>query len=142
MALRFPSLLSPGPDVTDPSSSAAPPPSVSVDRQFVVPYLSSLVSDQASQAEVSFAPVMNAIVSNADVDWKDLVIDSCFSKGLHSWMETKSWLLDAAHKDFPALSCLSSGETLNQEIDEFLLGADEGIRKDFTRERLIEISMA
>lgn len=84
---------------------------------------------------------MNAIASDTDVDWKDLVIDSCFSKGLHSWMGKKSWLLDAAHKDTPALSWLFSEETLNREIDEFLQGADEGIRKDFTRERLIVLSM-
>ena len=85
---------------------------------------------------------MRAIVSDPDVTWWDLVIDSCFSKGLHSQMAKRSWLLHSEHKDIPSLDSLYSDKTINQEIDEYLDVADADIRKDFSREELLERSMA
>ena len=66
------------------------------DRQVVVSHLSLLISDDPSEdlSELpSLAEAAVVIMSHPEVDWQDLVIGSCFSKGLHKWMAERSWLL-------------------------------------------------
>ena len=34
---------------------------------------------------------MKLVVSDPDVDWRYLVIESCSSKGFHTWLANRSW---------------------------------------------------
>ncbi|CAJ2502268.1 Uu.00g096620.m01.CDS01 [Anthostomella pinea] len=105
LALRLPRFLAIDPDVNDPAplppgfstsatGSIQPSAELLADRQYTISHL----SDIDSQPD-SLASLMKTVVSAPNVDWQDLVYNSCFSKGLHRWMSERSWLLDASSKE-------------------------------------------
>lgn len=108
-------------DIANLAAEALHPSSrISADRRVVVSYLSSLASDEVSSKApqiASLASTMNAIVTDKNVDWQDLVIRSCFSKGLHKWMVEQSWLLNGTQG---IVTSTSSDKTISEETEEFL----------------------
>ncbi|KND91585.1 hypothetical protein TOPH_03821 [Tolypocladium ophioglossoides CBS 100239] len=143
LALHFPRLLETDFDEADPSTSAEsihPSSTLSADRQFVMSHLSSLVANQASKGLpqlASPASIMKAVVSDPDVDWQDLVYQSCFRKNLHKWMANRSWLPYATQRTEVRLVLVDSGKTIDEEIEGFLQVADT--EKGFSREKLLEL---
>ncbi|CAJ2505491.1 Uu.00g128850.m01.CDS01 [Anthostomella pinea] len=84
LALRLPRFLAIDPD---------PPSELLADRQIIISHLSAIDSQPDS-----LASLMKTVLSAPNVDWQDLVYNSCFSKGLHRWMSERSWF-DASGKE-------------------------------------------
>jgi hypothetical protein len=60
---------------------------------------------------------MVTVLANLDVDWQYLVIEACFSKGLHAWMANRGWLL---HGTKLRSDADVTTEKLVHELEEFL----------------------
>ncbi|KAH9883978.1 hypothetical protein F4778DRAFT_764242 [Xylariomycetidae sp. FL2044] len=127
LALRLPRLLNADISDIDLSAStrtASPPSNTSsvglretFDRQYVISYLATLESLPASRDPTdpfSLAPSMKEIVADPNDSWRGLIFESCFSKGLHSQMNERSWLLDILTGDLGRLRDVSS-ENLENE---------------------------
>lgn len=122
MALQFPELLRMCPNATDSIETVHPSPDLLSDRQVVTSHLSSLTSQSKTRRpddHLSLAQEMKTVTSNPSVDWRALVLDSCFSKGLHSWMAKNSWMIDDAQFHKPAGVRTPSDEDITKEVDIF-----------------------
>ncbi|POR34217.1 Uncharacterized protein TPAR_05583 [Tolypocladium paradoxum] len=143
LALHFPRVLTTDLDENDPAASieSIQPSSILLaDRQFVMSHLSSLVANQAPQGipqQASLASIMKAVVSDPDVDWQDLVYQSCFRKNLHKWMANQSWLPHNTQRTEVRLVLVDLDKAIEEEIDGFLQVA--GTENGFTREKLLEL---
>jgi hypothetical protein len=116
-----------------------PPSSLLADRQFLVSHLSSLLSDgdsEVSSERVSLARAMKLVVSDPDVDWRYLVIESCSSKGFLTWLAKRGWLLHGT-RGAMAHACDLPDEVVDEELDSFLAVVDTD--SALTRDSLVEI---
>lgn len=115
-----------------------PSPRLLADRQFLVSYLSSLTTEdvQVTTERASVARSMKLVVSDPDVDWRYLVIESCSSKGLHTWLAKRSWLLYGTKGDMARLASSPSDKIADEEVESFF--RTTGANKGFTRESLLE----
>lgn len=122
------------------------PSSILADRQFVVSYLSSLAppgsrddswgNTSSEQATDILAVAMRTVVSDPDVDWRDLVVHACFNKRLKNWMETRSWLLDTTNGDIAAcVRGVSFDRIVDNEVETFLM--DKRQEKDGSWEEIL-----
>ena len=149
LALRLPRFLAKEPTMIDsplPDNIPAfareflqPSSHVLVDRQFLMSYLSSLISNGSSQdasERGSLARCMKVLVSDPDVDWRYLLVESCSSKGFHTWLAKRSWLLHGTKGSMAGLVCFSSGKMVDEEVSRFLKHTD--LNKGFTRETHLE----
>lgn len=135
LTARFPRLLAI--DADDVASKAStgdypaaairclsPSHKLTADREFVRAYLLSVIQGDASlnsTEDVLAATTMKSVIGDPDVDWKDLVVRSCFSKGLHKWMVEQSWLVHITKGN----GVLPTDEGINKEIDDFVKAMDE-----------------
>jgi len=56
-----------------------------------VSQISSTIEEKAATAPIrQLAPLC---LEDPDVDWKQLIFEAAYSKGLHQWMAKRSWLL-------------------------------------------------
>ncbi|KAH8198648.1 hypothetical protein TruAng_007189 [Truncatella angustata] len=146
MGMGFPRLLSVEPANTDLNAprvdntvqvadALRPSSKLLADRQFVISHLLSLVHQEAFLGvtkEPSIVATMLRVLSEADVDWRDRIIDSCFSKGLCRWMAARSWLTNETRD----ISRVPSDEDLDKETQEFLNATARSA--GMTREALLE----
>jgi len=142
VALKWPRLLAVGRDVADSSSpkdntsveSVQPYPELAADRQVFLSHLSSLTASDSAHS--SLAASMSSILTDPVVDWKNLITDSCFSKGLHRWMAERSWLIKGLGDDVELIVQDPANRAVDAEIDDFLRSEHEGV---FTRDELVEM---
>ncbi|OAQ78351.1 protein kinase-like domain-containingprotein [Purpureocillium lilacinum] len=142
VALKWPRLLAVGRDVADSSSpkdntsveSVQPYPELAADRQVFLSHLSSLTASDSAHS--SLAASMSSILTDPVVGWKNLIIDSCFSKGLHRWMAERSWLIKGLGDDVELIVQDPANRAVDAEIDDFLRSEHEGA---FTRDELVEM---
>lgn len=114
-----------------------PSPSLLADRQFLMSYLSSLIPDvQCTSERSSLARSMKVVLSDPDVDWRYLVIESCSSKGFHTWLAKRFWLLHDTKGDMAGLVRFPSDKIVDEEAESFLKAADAD--SGFTKEKLLE----
>jgi hypothetical protein len=95
---------------------------------FLVSYLSTLISDEGSQSiskHASLAQCMKVVASDPDVDWRYLLIESTHSKGFHTWLAQRSWLLPDTKGDMVGLVCFPSDKIVEEEVEDFLKVADK-----------------
>jgi hypothetical protein len=103
------------------------------DRYFVRMYLSSLVTDDGELA--SLAQTMKDVISDPDASWSYLIIEACFSKGLHGWLANRSWLLHGTQGDKAGLVDMPT-EMIMREIEEVVEA--EGEHDSTLRARLLK----
>jgi hypothetical protein len=146
VAFRLPRFLAIEPD--SPKQTASPPPTdipafakqylqlspaLMADRYFVRMYLSSLVADDKKLA--SLAQTMKDVISHPDASWGYLIIEACFSKGLHAWLANRSWLLHGTQGEKAGLVDMPT-EMMMREIDEVVEA--EGEHDNTLRARLLK----
>lgn len=78
---------------------------------------------------------MKKVISNPDANWSYLVIEACFSKGLHAWLANRTWLLHGTEGKVANLVDMPS-ETIMHEMEEVVEG--EGEHDNKLRERLLQ----
>jgi hypothetical protein len=132
LAFRLPRFLATEPD--SPYQTASPPPTnitefskeyldaspaLLADRHLVRTYLSSLISDPSQGDRRSLAQAMKIVVSDPDVGWRYLIIEACFSRGLHAWLTNRSWLMPGTRGDLARLDEFPP-EKIMFEVEEFL----------------------
>jgi len=61
---------------------------------------------------------MASVLSNASADWRDLFFQAACSKGLHSWMAKRDWLIPGTKEGWEGLIPLE--RTLRNEASSFL----------------------
>ncbi|KAK4150081.1 hypothetical protein C8A00DRAFT_46435 [Chaetomidium leptoderma] len=146
LALRLPRFLAIEPDSARETASQPPPdipafakkylqpsPALMADRQLVLSYLSSFRDDPDQRWRVILARSMKDVLSDIDANWRYLIIEACFGRGLHAWLANRSWLVDGTEGviadflvDFP------SEKELVRQVEEFLEAddtEDESIRE-------------
>jgi hypothetical protein len=146
LAFRLPRFLATEPD--SPKQTASPPPAdiptfakqylhpspaLVADRYFVRMYLSSLVANDGELA--SLAQTMKVVISDRNASWSYLIIEACFSKGLHAWLANRSWLLHGTEGGVANLVDMPR-ERITREIDEVV--AAEGEHDNTLREKLLK----
>jgi hypothetical protein len=117
VGLQCPRILAlPRPDdthstVNHESTAITVPPSPSVrllaDREIVASYLKTRVPFERSGGP---AEQLLSSLTDPNMDWKDLIIQACFSKGLASWLAARAWLVTE----------MPSDEALGKEAEEYL----------------------
>jgi hypothetical protein len=132
LAFRLPRFLASEPD--SPYETASPPPAdilsfskeyleaspaLLADRHLVRSYLSSLVADPKQGGRRALAQVMKVVVSDPDVSWRYLIIEACFSRGLHAWLANRSWLMPGTRGELASLDEFPS-EKIMFEVEEFV----------------------
>jgi hypothetical protein len=73
------------------------------------------------------------VLSAPDVDWRCLIFEAAYSKGLHEWMVKVSWLLPSTRGGWNDLPNVS----LTKEVDKFLVGTI-GQKSWLSREILVD----
>lgn len=136
VAFRLPRFVAPEPD--SPRKTASPPPAdvptfakellqaspaLLADRHLVRSYLASLISDPDQGERRFLAQTMKAVVSDPDVGWHYLIIEACFSRGLHAWLARRFWLLPGTRGELASLARFPS-ERIRREVDDFLAHED------------------
>lgn len=104
------------------------------DRYFVRMYLATLVSEAEEGGRGSLAQTMKEVISDPDASWSYLIIEACFSKGLHAWLANRSWLLHGTEREMASLVDMSS-EKVMHELEEVV--ETEGTHDNTLRERLL-----
>ncbi|UNI22291.1 hypothetical protein JDV02_008192 [Purpureocillium takamizusanense] len=140
VTLQFPRLLAVEPDEADASPTENPsvasiqrPPELATDRQVFLSRLSSISSRESPLS--SLAATMNTILSDPNVDWKHLIIQSCFSRGIHRWMSERSWLVEGLERDVVLTVHDQAGQVVRAEIDDLVRSEPDW---GFTREELLQ----
>ncbi|KAJ4287835.1 hypothetical protein N0V88_007545 [Collariella sp. IMI 366227] len=116
-----------------------PSASLIADRQVIRFYLSSLISNSEKLERASLAQTMKTVHSKPDASWRYLVIEACFSKGLHDWLAQRSWLLHGTKADLAAF-INPSQEMIKEELDGLMktTGTKEGLTHDSLWEEAIK----
>ncbi|KAL2128746.1 hypothetical protein VTI74DRAFT_8703 [Chaetomium olivicolor] len=148
LAFRLPRFLAIEPDAPNETASQVPSdipafatqflqpsPSLVTDRQFTRFYLSSIISDSNEPERALLAQTMKTIHSDPDSNWRYLIIEACFSKGLHNWLAKRLWLLHGTKGKMADLASLPAEVTEGEE-DSFLKST--GMKEGFTRDSLLE----
>ncbi|KAL1845130.1 hypothetical protein VTK73DRAFT_1064 [Phialemonium thermophilum] len=109
-AAYFPRFLAIEPEVDDPlpedvvsfsSAFLRPSLSLQVDREC---FISQLLSADSVSVSHAIRELMTIILTDPDVDWRHLVFEAAFSKGLHVWMAKRSWLITGTRAGLEPLS--------------------------------------
>ncbi|KAI0154380.1 hypothetical protein GGR57DRAFT_113311 [Xylariaceae sp. FL1272] len=150
LAVRLPRFLSIDEDSTFSLSAAkkmpesaglriVPSSQLLADRRLITTYLESLDDDQGlpehTTPQTSLAHLMRTIISNPNVDWQDLVIKSCFSKGLSRDTSRQSWFLADLHGSLTKLASIPLSEMAAEGLDQFF-AASTG-KNGVDRERIL-----
>jgi hypothetical protein len=146
LAFRLPRFLATEPDSPKQTASPRPAdiptfakqylqpsPALMADRYFVRMYLSSLMAGDGEFA--SLAHAMKAVISDRNTNWSYLIIEACFSKGLHSWLANRSWLLHGTEGQVANLVDMPR-EWITREMEEVVEA--EGEHDNTLRERLLK----
>lgn len=143
--MRFPQFLSIEPERLD-----DPPPkdissfsstflcrssSLQNDRQYFVSQLLSTIEKNATTPPIKqLAPLC---LEDPDVDWKQLIFEAAYSKGLHKWMAERSWLLPGtiAWRDNPGMLDDVLGIRENEESRDLTAQRWRDLESEATKER-------
>ncbi|SPQ25402.1 10de04a2-fcb5-4ae7-99f3-c83f92eb1240 [Thermothielavioides terrestris] len=105
------------------------------DRQYLTAYLATVIADASQPERAALAETMKSVLSDPDADWRYLVVEACFSKGMHAWLVHRDWLLHGTKGEL-ADSVNITPDKMAREVDSFLDG--EGRDEGLTREALLE----
>ncbi|KAK0609274.1 hypothetical protein B0T17DRAFT_546939 [Bombardia bombarda] len=97
-----------------------------LDRECLITSLSSIACKEESDNKYcspSLARQMLSALSDPNVDWKRLLFESVFSRGTHSWMTKRSWLIGGIRRSSAEWSHgleLLTEKHLGSHIESFL----------------------
>lgn len=106
------------------------------DRSFITSYLAFLSADVDLPERSSLAKTMQLVLSEQDANWRYLIIEACFSRGLHAWLARRDWLLHGTRGAMSALPNTSLGELVRDEAEKFL--EDESKEESVNRADFLE----
>ncbi|KAK3996891.1 hypothetical protein QBC44DRAFT_365078 [Cladorrhinum sp. PSN332] len=93
-------------------------PSLQEDRLRFISHISRKAEEPGDNTSLVIRHLIVSVLSDAQVDWRDLFFQAACSKGLHSWMAKRAWLINGTKEGWKGLIPLE--RTLLKEANSFL----------------------